>query len=102
MAKLKHKRIRPEKGHGARGWSRWVHPTMTGYLLACCDCGLIHEMQFKAGARGPERANGTYRWADLPRPKYGVKFRARRAEQYTAREREKMVKAGLLAPPLSS
>lgn len=31
------------------GWSEWIHPTPSGdrgYLMQCCDCGLIHEMQF--------------------------------------------------------
>jgi len=26
------------------GWSEWVHP-LPGYLMQCCDCGLIHEME---------------------------------------------------------
>jgi hypothetical protein len=26
------------------GWSEWIHP-MPGYLMKCCDCGLVHEMQ---------------------------------------------------------
>ena len=34
---------------GEDGWSEWIHPVRTkdhDYLLQCCDCGLIHEMQF--------------------------------------------------------
>lgn len=27
------------------GWSDWVHP-LPGYLTKCCDCGLVHEMEF--------------------------------------------------------
>lgn len=27
------------------GWSDWCHP-LPGYRLQCCDCGLIHEMEF--------------------------------------------------------
>jgi hypothetical protein len=30
---------------GEDGWSEWVHP-LPGYLMQCCDCGLIHEMEF--------------------------------------------------------
>jgi Zn-finger protein len=26
------------------GWSEWIHP-LPGYLMKCCDCGLVHEMQ---------------------------------------------------------
>lgn len=32
------------------GWSEWVHP-LPGYLMKCCDCGLVHEMEFAIGAR---------------------------------------------------
>lgn len=29
------------------GWSDWVLPVQTGYRLACCDCHLVHEMDFR-------------------------------------------------------
>lgn len=32
------------------GWSEWVQPRHERYLLKCCDCGLVHEMQFRAVA----------------------------------------------------
>lgn len=25
----------------------WVRPTPTGYRHACCDCGLVHRMDFR-------------------------------------------------------
>lgn len=25
----------------------WVYPTRKGYKLACCDCGLVHRMDFQ-------------------------------------------------------
>jgi hypothetical protein len=28
-------------------WSEWVCPDPEQYFMKCCDCGLIHEMQFK-------------------------------------------------------
>ncbi len=28
-------------------WSEWVNPNSEQYFMKCCDCGLIHEMQFK-------------------------------------------------------
>lgn len=30
------------------GWSEWIHP-LPGFLMQCCDCGLIHEMQASIG-----------------------------------------------------
>lgn len=26
--------------------NEWIWPKMGGYLLKCCDCGLVHEMDF--------------------------------------------------------
>lgn len=67
------KRFRQEKEEGPRGFSRWVQPVMPKYMLACCDCGLVHEMQFRiVGIR-----------------KQKVQFRARRARNYTAMLRKK-------------
>ena len=64
---MKAKRFRVEK-EVANGWSRWVQPVKRGYLMSCCDCGLVHRMDFRiAGER--------------------VQFRAQRAPRYTARER---------------
>jgi hypothetical protein len=67
-AAVKLKRIKPERGNAKTGWTRWVQPVMRGYLLACCDCGLVHRMDF--------RTNGEV-----------VQFRAQRARNYTARQR---------------
>lgn len=30
----------------------WQRPVMRGYLIQCCDCGLIHRMNFKVNRRG--------------------------------------------------
>ena len=29
------------------GWSDWEFPEMNGYRLGCCDCGLVHDVDFK-------------------------------------------------------
>jgi hypothetical protein len=29
------------------GWSWWQHPKMKGYKMQCCDCGLVHEVEFR-------------------------------------------------------
>lgn len=31
----------------------WVRPIMSGYRMRCCDCGLVHRMNFKVIRRGP-------------------------------------------------
>ena len=46
----------------------WVQPVRKGYRLACCDCGLVHEMDFRIKngrvqfrARRNNRATGQLR-----------------------------------------
>ena len=29
------------------GWTDWVQPVRRGYKIACCDCGLVHSMNFR-------------------------------------------------------
>jgi hypothetical protein len=30
----------------------WVTPVRKGYLMQCCDCGLVHKMDFRLVRRG--------------------------------------------------
>lgn len=60
------------------GWSRWQFPIMKGYLMQCCDCGLIHEMEFEVGKKGRKRKSGHYTWDTLDDKEYGVAFRVKR------------------------
>ena len=74
-------KIKTERPRGPRGWTRWIHPQMKGYRLVCCDCGLVHEMEFWA-------VQETAPWKSLPRTKYGVMFRLRRDARLTKGERK--------------
>lgn len=66
------------------GWSRWVQPVMTGYRMACCDCGLVHDMEFRALRKGKDQPNGAWLATKLRRDRYRVEFRARRNNRSTA------------------
>lgn len=33
------------------GWSDWIHP-LPGYKMACCDCCLVHNLEFRLDALG--------------------------------------------------
>lgn len=60
------------------GWCEWIHP-LPGYLMQCCDCGLVHDMQFAIVP--PSDGCG---YADLNEGEsiYGViVFRARRHDE---------------------
>jgi hypothetical protein len=48
--------------------NEWVQPVKKNYKMACCDCGLIHEMDFRIvknrvqfRARRNNRATGQFR-----------------------------------------
>jgi hypothetical protein len=30
----------------------WIQPTPTGFLLGCCDCGLVHRLDFRIVRKG--------------------------------------------------
>lgn len=59
------------------GWCDWIYPKpAANYLMKCCDCGLVHELQFKAFAEA-NRKRGAFEIHELPWP-VRVMFRARR------------------------
>lgn len=31
---------------------QWVNPVQEGYKMACCDCGLVHRLDFKVAEDG--------------------------------------------------
>jgi hypothetical protein len=37
-----------------RGWTDWIRPKRRGYRMACCDCGLVHEVNFRLDGRHVE------------------------------------------------
>jgi len=60
---------------GKGGWSEWVYPTKK-YLFKCCDCGLIHEMEF-ASLIKTNKKGIHFNVVKLPE-EISVMFRARR------------------------
>ena len=41
---------------------KWVQPVMRGYLMACCDCCLVHRLDFRiVGVRKPAVQFRAYR-----------------------------------------
>lgn len=63
-----------EKGD-AEGWSDWIHP-LPGYRMACCDCGLVHDMEFRIDDLGQ------------------INFRANRNTRSTGQLRRQMIRRG--------
>lgn len=44
---------------GPDGFSEWVCPDPSKYLMKCCDCGLVHEAQFRVAKYRP-KPSGEY------------------------------------------
>lgn len=55
---------------GDDGWSDWIH-LLPGYKMACCDCSLVHNLEFRIDAIGQ------------------INFRAQRNVRSTAQMRRK-------------
>ena len=60
---------------GPDGWSEWIHP-LPGYLMQCCGCKLVHEMQVAISARNGDKSSPTNAGED---DDHLVVFRMRRA-----------------------
>lgn len=73
----------------ADGWSDWQQPVMKRYRMACCDCGLVHDMQFEVLRVKKHRPDGSWEAAETDPEKYRVSFRARRNNKSTALLRRK-------------
>lgn len=59
------------------GWSEWVFPSVKkNYLMKCCDCGLVHEIQFCTFAETHQKRS-TFQVTILPWPIRAM-FRVRR------------------------
>lgn len=53
----------------------WLTPVKTGYLMACCDCGLVHWLDFRVIRDNKKKKFGK-RWATIQGAAYRVQFRA--------------------------
>ena len=60
---------------GWRGWSEWVYPKEK-YLFKCCDCGLVHEIEFRTFI-GEKKSKESFNVIELPKQIRSM-FRARR------------------------
>lgn len=60
----------PEQKAQKSGWCKWIKPIMRGYLMKCCGCGVVHEVEFRA-----LKMVGENRCEDLPLRKFRVEFR---------------------------
>jgi hypothetical protein len=66
-------------------WSDWIHP-LPAYKMACCDCGLVHNLEFRIDEKGQ------------------INFRASRNQRSTGQVRRFMIERGegLIRPKSTS
>ena len=62
-------------------WSEWVCPDPTQYFMKCCNCGLVHEMQFNI-----VKYSAGDKCEDFDDPYVQAVFRARRVEKAERQE----------------
>ena len=62
-------------------WSEWVCPDPKGYLMKCCDCGLVHEAEFGVVRYKSETEREYCDFVDDPNLQ--AVFRMRRSEQWS-------------------
>jgi len=61
-------------------WSEWVCPNPSGYLMKCCDCGLVHEAEFGVVRYKSETEREDCDMVDDPNLQ--AVFRMRRSEKW--------------------
>lgn len=47
------------------GWSDWIHP-LPGYQMKCCNCGLVHSMEFRLDDAGQINFRASRTHANAP------------------------------------
>lgn len=69
----------------------WVYPISKNYKFICCDCGLVHSMDFESVILVPAGRKGKHgeECVVYGTPKaFSVRFRVRRDDRRTAKVRK--------------
>jgi hypothetical protein len=78
--------------------NQWVYPTRKDFKFVCCDCGLVHSMDFETVLLVPtgKMTKGGAEECQLYRTPqiFSVRMRARRARKMTKEVREQREKDG--------
>lgn len=71
------------------GWSDWETPVMDGFRMACCDCGLVHDVDFLVLEVTKKNDDGSWESVPLDKDKYRVSLRMRRNNRSTGQMRRR-------------
>jgi hypothetical protein len=83
----------PQMYERADGWCDWITPIHDGYRMMCCDCGLVHALQFKI-VRQTSKEDALGYWKSEKPKQRGLRvvFRAQRDKRATAARRRRKAK----------
>ena len=68
-------------------WTDWISPTMQGYKMCCCDCGLVHILDFRTIEVVPITKDKWTTEIVLDPTTHRAQFRIRRNNRSTAQIR---------------
>lgn len=85
MKKLKFKQEVGKNGD----WTEWIRPRMTNYYMSCCDCGLVHTLNFRVVKVLKVYKNGMKKGEILPKDEFEVEMKVKRNNKLTKQERIK-------------
>lgn len=70
-------RIRSEMPYEQTKENEWIQPVSRGYKMACCDCGLVHDLDFRVkGGRAQFRVRRNNRSTGQLRRWNNIKVRS--------------------------
>ena len=73
----------PQEAVTEDGWCDWVCPKPTGYLMQCCDCGLIHEVDSRVAKYEPRPSE---RFEVVNDPDLQVQWRMKRRDDISPKQ----------------
>jgi hypothetical protein len=79
---------------GTDGWSEWITPKMAGYHMGCCDCKLVHLIEFKVMQVTGTDADGDPEGYPADPAVFKVQMRVRRDEEGTTELRNEPIVDG--------
>ncbi len=65
------------------GFTDWICPTPKGYLMQCCDCNLIHEVETRVAKYEPRPSEN---YEVVEDPDMQVQWRMKRRDDLAAKD----------------
>ena len=81
-------RYKKEKAVDPDGWTRWINP-IQGYKMVCCDCSLVHDIEWEILKVCETKPDGEWDGEVLPWGEYRLGMRVRRNNRATGQMRRK-------------